>query len=102
MVPAVVCLFLYYLSEFGVMRLSARRASLRSRLVGACKFMPLMSFLASVPAELFEESCGVHAVAFFEAGEFAIHDGEKEFDDGSAVVGLFHDDVMDRFGEVGV
>ena len=53
-------------------------------------------------SELLEQSCGVHAVAFFEARQFAFHNGEEEPDDGSAVVGLFHDDVMDRFGEIGL
>ena len=84
------------------MRLSALRESLRSRLVAWLQIEAVDEFLGFCAPELFEESCGFHAVAFLEAGEFAIHDGEKELDDGSAVVGLFHDDVVDRFGEVGL
>ena len=100
--PAVVCLFLYYLSEFGVDApvCSARVSALSS--CGGLQIEAVDEFLGFCAPKLFEESYGVHAVAFFEAGEFAIHDGEKELDDGSAVVGLFHDDVVDRFGEVGL
>ena len=83
------------------MRLSALRASLRSRLVGGCRSQAVDERADLHTCELFEESYGFHAVAFLEAWEFAIHDGEKELDDGCAVVGLFHDDVMDRLGEVG-
>ena len=53
--------------------------------------------LGLVEAELDEESCGVDAVAGLEVGELALHGGDEELDDESAVLGFLGDDV----GEIG-
>ena len=53
--------------------------------------------LGLIEAELDEESSGVDAVAGLEVGELALHGGDEELDDESAVLGFLGDDV----GETG-
>ena len=49
--------------------------------------------LGLVEAEFDEESGGVDAVAGLEVGELALHGGDEELDDESAVLGFLGDDV---------